>query len=181
MSTSRLPALAARAGDGLADRRAAAAVDGLLEGFRAAPLSEEELLRRAGQLERFLRLVPIEYGRGVSDGRVTKDFEIQEAITFRDGAQRPFATSSRCCSRRDAAGDAGARDGRSTQLGDALAGSEPTARAVAPTGDVEATTASALVLIGRALPERLEGRGQDGRLRRHLGDARPARGRGRGG
>ncbi len=29
---------------------------------------EEELVRRAGQLDRFLRLVPIEYGRGVADG-----------------------------------------------------------------------------------------------------------------
>ena len=62
-----------------------------LEGFRAAPLSAEETLRRAGQLDRFLRLVAIEYGRGVSDGRVTKDFEIQEAITFRDGAAAAFA------------------------------------------------------------------------------------------
>ncbi len=62
-----------------------------LEGFRAAPLSDEETLRRAGQLDRFTRLVAIEYGRGVSDGRVTKDFEIQEAITFRDGAAAAFA------------------------------------------------------------------------------------------
>ena len=51
----------------------------------------EETLRRAGQLDRFLRLVSIEYGRGVSNGRVTKDFEIQEAITFRDGAAAAFA------------------------------------------------------------------------------------------
>jgi high-affinity iron transporter len=65
--------------------------DQKLEGFRAAPLSEEETLRRAGQLDRFTRLVAIEYGRGVSDGRVTKDFEIQEAITFRDGAAAAFA------------------------------------------------------------------------------------------
>jgi high-affinity iron transporter len=62
------------------------AVEGSLAGFRAAPLAPDELLRRAGQVERFLRLVPIEYGRGVSDGRVTLAFEIQEAITFRDGA-----------------------------------------------------------------------------------------------
>ncbi|MEX2421302.1 MAG: FTR1 family protein, partial [Actinomycetota bacterium] len=50
------------------------------------PLSTEEEQRRAGQFLRFLALVPIEYERGVADGRVTKDFEIQEAITFRDGA-----------------------------------------------------------------------------------------------
>ena len=66
-----------------ASRRALAA-------FRAAPLTEAELVQRAGQLDRFLRLVPIEYGRGVKDGRVTLDFEIQEAVTFRDGAASAF-------------------------------------------------------------------------------------------
>jgi high-affinity iron transporter len=40
-----------------------------MHGFRAAPLSHEETVRRAGQLQRFLALVPIEYGRGVDDGR----------------------------------------------------------------------------------------------------------------
>ena len=69
----------------------------LLEGFRAAPLSEDELVRRAGQLDRFLQLVPIEYGRGVSDGRVTLEFEIQEAVTFRDGAEAAYEET---CSRR---------------------------------------------------------------------------------
>ena len=67
-----------------------ARVERALAGFRAAPLSDEELVRRAGQLERFLRLVPIEYGRGVKDGRVTLEFEIQEAVTFRDGAAAAF-------------------------------------------------------------------------------------------
>ena len=66
-------------------------VNGRLEGFRAAPLSDDETLRRAGQLDRFVRLVSIEYGRGVSDGKVTKDFEIQEAISFRDGAAAAYA------------------------------------------------------------------------------------------
>jgi high-affinity iron transporter len=66
------------------------AVERALEGFRAAPLAPAEQLRRAGQLERFLKLVPIEYGRGVDDGRVTASFEIQEAITFRDGAAGAF-------------------------------------------------------------------------------------------
>jgi high-affinity iron transporter len=77
--------------DGRAPVAAAGRVERLLEGFRAAPLSAEEQLRRAGQLERFLKLVPIEYGRGVDDeGRVTLAFEIQEAITFRDGAEAAF-------------------------------------------------------------------------------------------
>jgi high-affinity iron transporter len=62
----------------------------LLSGFRAVPLAEAEQLRRAGQLQRFLELVPIEYDRGVEDGRVTLAFEIQEAITFRDGAEAAY-------------------------------------------------------------------------------------------
>jgi high-affinity iron transporter len=48
-----------------------------LEGFRAAPLAPVEEVRRAGQILRFLALVPIEYDRGVEDGRVTLDFEVQ--------------------------------------------------------------------------------------------------------
>ena len=83
-------ASAAETGDGAAVRVARAEIDRGLEGFRAAPLSEEETLRRAGQLQRFLSLVPIEYERGVDGGRVTLDFEIQEAVTFRDGAAQAF-------------------------------------------------------------------------------------------
>jgi high-affinity iron transporter len=63
-----------------------AEVERALEGFRAAPLTQEDLARRAGQLLRFLSLVPMEYGRGVSGGQVTHDIEIQEAITFQAGA-----------------------------------------------------------------------------------------------
>ncbi|HKY24392.1 MAG TPA: FTR1 family protein [Gaiella sp.] len=90
-ATEALEALgtATRSGQGVGP--ALRSVESRLEGFRAAPLSPEETLRRAGQLDRFLQLVAIEYGRGVSDGRVTKDFEIQEAITFRDGAAAAFA------------------------------------------------------------------------------------------
>lgn len=54
----------------------------VLDGFRAAPLSPAEQARRSGQLLRFIGLVPVEYGRGVSEGRVIHDFEIQEAVTF---------------------------------------------------------------------------------------------------
>ena len=66
-------------------------VENALDNFRAAPLSPAERSRRAGQLLRFLSLVPVEYGRGVVDGRVTKDIEIQEAITFHTGAYAAFA------------------------------------------------------------------------------------------
>ena len=66
----------------------------LLEGFRAAPLDPAEQARRAGQLDRFLRLVPIEYDRGVEGTRVTLAFEIQEAISFRDAVATALADIS---------------------------------------------------------------------------------------
>jgi high-affinity iron transporter len=61
-----------------------------LRGFRAAPLSETEQARRAGQMMRYIKLVPIEYGRGIRNGEVAVDLEIREAITFRDGANAAF-------------------------------------------------------------------------------------------
>ena len=67
------------------------AVEHDLDNFRAAPLSPAEQSRRAGQLLRFLSLVPVEYGRGVEDGQVTRDLEIQEAITFHEGAYAAFS------------------------------------------------------------------------------------------
>jgi high-affinity iron transporter len=89
--TNDLTALVAgaRAGHGLPER--VAAVEAALRGFRAAPLSPAEQARRAGQLLRFLALVPVEYRRGVAGGRVTNDLEIREALTFRDGAAAAFA------------------------------------------------------------------------------------------
>ena len=125
-------------------------IDGLLEEFRAAPLSQDELLRRAGQLDRFLRLVPIEYGRGVTDGAVTKDFEIQEAITFRDGAASAF---------RDLESVLIARDARATRelgaiivaLGDTL-GSASRGTAVAAPESVDLSTTRALELMDGLYP-----------------------------
>ncbi|HJR81476.1 MAG TPA: FTR1 family protein [Anaerolineales bacterium] len=67
------------------------AVDSNLNNFRAAPLSRAEQSRRAGQLLRFLYLVPVEYERGVAEGHVTLDLEIQEAITFHAGAYAAFS------------------------------------------------------------------------------------------
>jgi len=68
-----------------------AEVETSLNNFRAAPLSPAEQSRRAGQLLRFLSLVPVEYDRGVAEGRVTLDLEIQEAITFHAGAYAAFS------------------------------------------------------------------------------------------
>lgn len=77
------------------------AVENVLENFRAAPLSPAEQARRAGQLLRFLSLVPVEYGRGVLDGRVTQDIEIQEAITFHTGAYAAFTDLKDLLDERD--------------------------------------------------------------------------------
>ena len=81
---------------------AVGAVERQLEGFRAAPLAPAEQARRAGQLDRFLRLVPIEYDRGVEGSRVTLAFEIQEAISFRDAAAAALADVAPTLLQRDA-------------------------------------------------------------------------------
>jgi high-affinity iron transporter len=62
----------------------------VVQSFRAAPLSEADRARRAGQLLRYLSLIPMEYGRGVKDGQVLLDLEVQEAIAFLDGARASF-------------------------------------------------------------------------------------------
>jgi high-affinity iron transporter len=76
------------------DRRAVAAaraeIDTALDGFTAAPFTPAESARRAQQLLRFVALVPVEYGRGVKDGRVTLDFEVQEAIAFQTASDAAF-------------------------------------------------------------------------------------------
>ncbi|MEM7125957.1 MAG: FTR1 family protein [Chloroflexota bacterium] len=62
-----------------------------IQNFRAAQLSMDELVRRTGQLIRYISLVPIEYDRGVEGGEIFLAFEIQEAVTFMRGAQAAFA------------------------------------------------------------------------------------------
>ena len=142
---------AAKEGDDAGVGAALAAVDSDLEGFRAAPLSEEEELRRAGQLQRFLALVPIEYERGVKDGQVTLDFEIQEAVTFRDGAAQALGDLEHVLAQQDeeATRQLGAiLDGLADDLA-AAAGHE----AVADPDDVQAATDEALGLIDSLYPD----------------------------
>ncbi len=149
--TRALTAISAAAADGRLDRAAVRHVERALEGFRAAPLSEEELVRSAGQLERFLRLVPIEYGRGVSDGRVTLDFEIQEAVTFRDGAETAYVDLLPALLAIDGPSARGLGrhlDTLEADLADASRGD-----VVAAPEDVEAATKNALGLIGALYPE----------------------------
>ncbi|MDQ3249151.1 MAG: FTR1 family protein [Chloroflexota bacterium] len=83
--------LRSRAVQGEAIAPALTAVQTALHTFRAAPLNPEDQTRRAGQLLRYLSLVPVEYARGIVNGKVNRSLEIQEAITFRDGAAAAFA------------------------------------------------------------------------------------------
>ncbi|MEZ4520572.1 MAG: FTR1 family protein [Thermomicrobiales bacterium] len=77
----------AASGDEAALGTAVEGVRDQLRGFRAVPLDAGEQARRANQLVRFLALVPVEYARGVRNGNVALDIEIQEAITFLNGSQ----------------------------------------------------------------------------------------------
>ena len=142
--------LEAAARGGAAVARPLARVERALASFRAAPLTGAEIVRRAGQLDRFLRLVPIEYGRGVQDGRVTLEFEIQEAVTFRDGAAAAFHDLEPSLAARDAAATRRlgvALDDLGTALAEAVRGT-----AVASPEVVEATTTNALGLIAALYP-----------------------------
>jgi high-affinity iron transporter len=130
---------------------ARSAIDEALTGFRAAPLSEEETQRRAGQYLRFLALVPIEYERGVKDGRVTLDFEIQEAITFRDGAAQALGDLEYVLIERDPATLARMQD-LVDSVGVALA-KAARGEAVAEPAEIEAKTSEALDGADRIFPD----------------------------
>ena len=159
--------------------RAAKATQAQLEGFRAAPLPPDEQARRAGQLDRFLRLVPIEYDRGVEGSRVTVPFEIQEAITFRDAAASSLAdiaptllaTRRRC----DARADREPRVARPRPRRDRVGPRRRSRRARLREGRALARADR------RPLPAGLEGCRVRRRLRRDRGLAQPARERGQGG
>jgi high-affinity iron transporter len=117
---------AARSGRPAATAAAASAVEDQLLSFRAAPLTASEQARRAGQLIRYLGLVPIEYGRGVAAGSVVVPIEIQEAIAFRDGAAIAFGELQSYLARRDLAATRSVRrvlTELDSQLGDAERGS----------------------------------------------------------
>jgi high-affinity iron transporter len=66
-------------------------VAGALDGFTAAPFTAEEQARRAGQLTRFIELIPVDYDHGTDDGKVTSQFEIQESMAFADAAVSAFS------------------------------------------------------------------------------------------
>jgi hypothetical protein len=87
---------AAQAGNDAGVEAAQAEIDAALEGFRTAPLSEAEELRRAGQLLRFLALVPIEYGRGVKTARSRSTSRSRRPSRSATAPPRPSVTSSTC-------------------------------------------------------------------------------------
>ena len=61
-----------------------------LDGFIAAPFTDDELARRSAQLTRFLDLIPVEYRDGTDDGEITIPFELQEAVAFHEGVMQAF-------------------------------------------------------------------------------------------
>lgn len=127
-----------------------AQVDAVLNNFRAAPLSPQEQARRAGQVLRFLPLVAIEYGRGVAEGRVTLDLEIQEASTFHAGAYAAFTDLKDLLAARDPEQTAQAEtlfETLGTQLADAS-----THQAVAAPADIKAQTETLVKLLETLMP-----------------------------
>jgi high-affinity iron transporter len=122
-----------------------------LVGFTAAPLTPEEEVNRYSQLERFLDLVPKEYEKGVSDGRVTIPFEVQEAVAFMDGVEAAFADLEPALLERDEAAVAAIQADfveLREDVDDAQQG-----RAVAAEKDVTAVAEQAAETIERISPE----------------------------
>jgi high-affinity iron transporter len=122
-----------------------------LNNFRAAPLSPAEQSRRAGQVLRFLSLVPVEYGRGVLDGRVTQDIEIQEAITFHTGAYAAFTDLKDLLDARDHEKTVQA-DALFESLGTQLSAAG-TRRAVASPAAIKSQTEELSALLEGLIPE----------------------------
>jgi high-affinity iron transporter len=140
--------IAAQHGKGLP--QAMSAVEDVLQGFRAAPLSPSDRSRRTGQLLRFLSLVPLEYSRAVSNGVLTKDFELREAITFRNGAASAFSDLQNLLEQRDEAKTAQARS-LFRKLEEQL-NNTATHKLVASPEQVQATTNSLLEVMKTLIP-----------------------------
>jgi high-affinity iron transporter len=131
-------------------RAALDSVSTALENYRAAPLSPSEKSRRAGQLLRYLNLVPVEYERGVSNGQVTKQFEIQEAVTFHEAAQAAFDDLGNLLNAshpEETAEAARMMDLLGKQVGQASTGA-----AITEPGKVRETTAQLVSLLEASMP-----------------------------
>ncbi len=119
--------------------------------FRAAPLSEGDQARRAGQLVRYLSLVPIEYGRGVRDGQVVVEIEIGEAMAFLEGARASFDDLYLTLYEQDPVKTAEV-DANLTWLEDAIAAASRKT-AVADPAEVRAQAESAQSILEGMFPE----------------------------
>lgn len=128
------------------------AAEAALTGFTAAPFTPEEAARRAQQLLQFLELVPVEYGRGVKDTNVTRDFEIQEAVAFRTGAVGAFADLRDQLAKRDPARTQTAADAI-TELGKLVEHANKTKQGVATHEQVEKVELQAETALKAAMPK----------------------------
>lgn len=124
--------------------------DEVLLQFRAAPLTSREQVRRAGQLLRYLDLIPVEYNRGVHGGQIIHEFEVQEAITFHTGAYAAFLDLENLLYDRDARITTQAK-GLFVELGQHL---DKTVKKgiVATTGSIEDRSAELIALIKPIMP-----------------------------
>ena len=91
----------ARQGDADGFAAARKRVAQALDGFTAAPFTAEEQARRAGQLTRFVELIPVDYDHGTEDGKVTIPFELQESMAFTEAAISAFSDLEEELSQRD--------------------------------------------------------------------------------
>ncbi len=150
---------AAVAGDEQGFQDANEAVRADLDGFVAAPFTQEEQARRAAQLTRFLDLVPIEYDDGTEDGRVTIPFELQEGVAFIDGAQDALDDLEPALAERDPEGIAtveAAFEQLRSYTSEAHEGG-----VVVPLGDVEAAHDEAATALEAMFPPEWEEQGDE--------------------
>jgi high-affinity iron transporter len=122
-----------------------------LDGSTAAPFTADEQARRAGQLTRFVELIPVDYDHGTDDGKVTIPFEIQESMAFSEAAISAFSDLEEELSQRDA----GATE-RIAQTLERLRGYVADARdgkRVASQDTMEATQGRASEMIEALLPD----------------------------
>jgi high-affinity iron transporter len=122
-----------------------------LDGFTAAPFTAEEQARRAGQLTRFVELIPVDYDHGTDDGKVTIPFEIQESMAFSDAAISAFSDLEEELSQRNPR--ATAEVGRTLERLRGYVKDARDGKAVASQDTMESTQGRASDMIDALLPD----------------------------
>ena len=121
---------------------------------RRAALGATSSAAAPARCARSCRSCSVEYGRGVANGRVLRDFEIQEAITFQDGALSAFRDLEPMLLQRDAAATRAHREPRSSSS--AATWRTPRAASGSPTRtSLEAHAKAIIDATDDALPEGL--------------------------